>query len=157
MSARESAALHALLEGVVEGKGLVLDSVVEVAQGEATVVRVVVEAPEGSDGVDSDTLAEVSRAVSKALDDADPIESAYTLEVSTPGAERELTLPRHWRHEIGRLIRVRLRDGGALTGRLVGADASTATIEVDGRATTISYAQVRKARPRVEFGPDQEE
>ncbi|WP_043534200.1 ribosome maturation factor RimP [Actinomyces polynesiensis] len=154
-SPREPAALRPLLEGVVAGAGLALDSVVELHQNGTAVVRVVVDVA-GDDGeVDSDTLAEVSRAVSKAMDAADPIDGEYVLEVSTPGAERELTLPRHWRRALGRLVRIRLREGGTLTGRLREVGEDTVTVEVDGEPTTIALGNVKKARPRVEFGSEE--
>ncbi|TWS21663.1 ribosome maturation factor RimP, partial [Tsukamurella conjunctivitidis] len=116
---RESAPLRSLLEGVVAESGLALDSVVELHQNGSPVVRVVVDVTGEEGEVDSDTLAAVSRAVSKAMDAADPIDGEYLLEVSTPGAERELTRPRHWRRALGRLVHIKLREGDALTGRLV--------------------------------------
>ena len=152
---RQSEQLEALLAGVVAEKGLELDAVIEAKQGTMVLLRVIVDAPEGQVGVDSDQLAEVSRAVSKALDVADPIDEEYLLEVSTPGAERELALPRHWRKQIGRLIRAKMRDGSTVQGRLIEADEEHATLDVDGVSTTISYANVKKARPRVELNSEE--
>lgn len=152
---RESAELEALLAGVVSAGGLELDSVVELTQGGTPVVRVVVDAPEGQPGVDSDTLADVSRAVSKAMDAADPIPGEYLLEVSTPGAERELTRPGHWRRALGQRVRVKLRDGTRLEGLLRSVEEEAAVVEVDGEPTTIPFAQVKRARPRVEFGSEE--
>lgn len=119
---------------------------------EMPLLRVVVEAPIGADGIDSDTLADVSRAVSKALDAADPIDGEYLLEVSTLGAERELTKVGHWMRQIGRLVRIKLRVGGYVSGRVIDAGETSATIDVDGEATTIDYQDMRKARSRVDFG-----
>ena len=152
---RESAELETLLAGVVSAGGLELDSVWELTQDGSHVVRVVVDAPEDRPGVDSDTLAEVSRAVSKAMDQADPIPGEYLLEVSTPGAERELIRPGHWRRALGRPVRVKLRDGRRLERRLHAAEEEAVVIEVDGRPTTIPLAQVKRARPRVEFGSEE--
>lgn len=152
MAAAESAELRALLSDVVSQAGLVLESVLVFRQNADRVVRVVVDAAEGTEPVDSDTLARVSRAVSTALDQTDPIEGAYLLEVSTPGAERELTEPRHWRRQIGRPVRVRLRDGGTMEGRLLEAGEESATVDVDGTTVAVAYATVRKARPRIEWG-----
>ena len=78
--------LEELLAPVVAQSGLELDSVTRSRSDAMPLLRVIVEAPIGADGIDSDTLAEVSRAVSKALDVADPIDGEYLLEVSTPGA-----------------------------------------------------------------------
>ncbi|ERH32976.1 MULTISPECIES: ribosome maturation factor RimP [Actinomycetaceae] len=144
--------LQELLAPVVAASGLELDSVTRTRSDAMPLLRVVVEAPIGADGIDSDTLADVSRAVSKALDAADPIDGEYLLEVSTPGAERELTKVGHWKRQVGRLVRVKLRAGGYVSGRVIDAGETSATIDVDGEATTIDYSDMRKARSRVDFG-----
>ena len=144
--------LQELLAPVVAASGLELDSVTRMRSDAMPLLRVVVEAPLGADGIDSDTLADVSRAVSKALDAADPIDGEYLLEVSTPGAERELTKVGHWMRQIGRLVRIKLRAGGYVSGRVIDAGETSATIDVDGEATTIDYQDMRKARSRVDFG-----
>ena len=144
--------LQELLAPVVAASGLELDSVTRTRSDAMPLLRVVVEAPIGADGIDSDTLADVSRAVSKALDAADPIDGEYLLEVSTPGAERELTKVGHWMRQIGRLVRIKLRAGGYVSGRVIDAGETSATIDVDGEATTIDYQDMRKARYRVDFG-----
>ena len=144
--------LQELLAPVVAASGLELDSVTRTRSDEMPLLRVVVEAPIGADGIDSDTLADVSRAVSKALDAADPIDGEYLLEVSTLGAERELTKVGHWMRQIGRLVRIKLRVGGYVSGRVIDAGETSATIDVDGEATTIDYQDMKKARSRVDFG-----
>ena len=144
--------LQELLAPVVAASGLELDSVTRTRSDAMPLLRVVVEAPIGAAGIDSDTLADVSRAVSKALDAADPIYGEYLLEVSTPGAERELTKVGHWKRQVGRLVRVKLRAGGYVSGRVIDAGETSATIDVDGEATTIDYQDMRKARSRVDFG-----
>lgn len=151
-SSTTDAPLQELLAPVVAASGLELDSVTRTRSDEMPLLRVVVEAPIGADGIDSDTLADVSRAVSKALDAADPIDGEYLLEVSTPGAERELTKVGHWMRQIGRLVRIKLRVGGYVSGRVIDAGETSATIDVDGEATTIDYQDMRKARSRVDFG-----
>ena len=144
--------LQELLAPVVAASGLELDSVTRTRSDAIPLLRVVVEAPIGAAGIDSDTLADVSRAVSKALDAADPIDGEYLLEVSTPGAERELTTVGHWKRQVGRLVRVKLRAGGYVSGRVIDAGETSATIDVDGEATTIDYQDMSKARSRVDFG-----
>ena len=144
--------LQELLAPVVAASGLELDSVTRTRSDAMPLLRVVVEAPIGAADIDSDTLADVSRAVSKALDAADPIDGEYLLEVSTPGAERELTKVGHWKRQVGRLVRVKLRAGGYVSGRVIDAGETSATIDVDGEATTIDYQDMRKARSRVDFG-----
>src|SRR5690606_10192619 len=73
-------------------------------------------------GVGLDAIAEVSRALSAALDRADEAGAAvmpgeYVLEVSSPGVDRPLTEPRHWRRNVGRLVAVTVAGEGQVTGR----------------------------------------
>ena len=72
-------------------------------------LRVTLDTPAGSDsGVTLDTLSLASRLVSKELDQHDPIPSRYTLEVTSPGVERSLRRPEHFRREVGKLVAIRL-------------------------------------------------
>lgn len=151
-SSTTDTSLEELLAPVVAASGLELDSVIRTRSDAMPLLRVIVDAPIGGDGVDSDTLADVSRAVSKALDAADPIDGEYLLEVSTPGAERELTKVGHWLRQVGRLVRIKLRAGGYVSGRVVSADETGAVIDVDGEETAVAYQDMRKARARVDFG-----
>lgn len=147
-------ALEELLAPVVSASGLELDSVTRTRSNAMPLLRVVVEAPIGAEGIDSDTLADVSRAISKILDVADPIDGEYLLEVSTPGAERELTKVGHWMRQVGRLVRIKLRAGGYVSGRVVAADETRVTIDVDGESRVINYQDIRKARARIDFGSE---
>lgn len=147
-------ALEEILAPVVSASGLELDSVTRTRSNAMPLLRVVVEAPIGAEGIDSDTLADVSRAISKTLDVADPIDGEYLLEVSTPGAERELTKVGHWMRQVGRLVRIKLRAGGYVSGRVVAADETRVTIDVDGESRVINYQDIRKARARIDFGSE---
>jgi ribosome maturation factor RimP len=75
----------------------------------------------------------------------------YTLEVTSRGVDRPLTLPRHWRRNVDRLVKVTLTDGTALTGRITTCDDATATLDVDGAPRVLSYADVDRALVQVEF------
>ena len=75
----------------------------------------------------------------------------YTLEVSSPGVARPLRLPRHWRRNIGRLVRVVLEDGNDVLGRIQIADETGAVLEVDGSSRRLPYDAIRTARVQVEF------
>ena len=78
-----------------------------------------------------DVLVEASRVASEVLDGSDVMgESAYTLEVTSPGVDRPLTLPRHWRRNAGRLVRVTLDGGETLTGRIITSDDAEVTLDV---------------------------
>jgi ribosome maturation factor RimP len=114
--------------------------------------RRVVVVIDADGGVDLDRCAELSHALSSALDAANVLgESPYTLEVSSPGVARPLQLPRHWRRNIGRLVRVGLHDGDELVARITAADEAGVVLDVDGSARRLPYAGIGTARVQVEF------
>src|SRR5918996_690969 len=96
-----------LAESVVRRRSLRLWDVELGGQPGRAVVRVFVEA---DGGIDLDTVAEVSEEISRGLDLKDPIPGAYTLEVSTPGLERNLRLPEHFTRSVGDRVSVKTRE-----------------------------------------------
>jgi len=122
--------------------------------GSRSVVRVIVDSDEG---LDLDAVAEVSRTVSDALDDADDVlRGAYVLEVTSPGVDRPLTAPRHWRRNRGRKVKVVRADGREVLGRVEEAaddEGGAATLATDRGPVEVRYAEVRRATVEVEFNP----
>jgi ribosome maturation factor RimP len=143
--------LVALLTGPLASLGVDLEAVEVSSAGRRRMLRVAVDK---DGGPTMDDLAEATREVSRLLDDSDVMgEAPYTLEVSSRGVDRPLSLPRHWRRNAGRLVRVDLAEGSALTGRIVAADDEAASVEVDDGTRRLPYAEVRRARVQVEFKP----
>ncbi|HET6728554.1 MAG TPA: ribosome maturation factor RimP [Jiangellaceae bacterium] len=141
--------LREIVEPLAAAHGVDLEDVEITPAGRRRRVSVVVDA---DGGVDLDRCAEVSRAVSAALDESEVMgETPYTLEVSSPGVSRPLTMPRHWRRNVGRLVRLGLRDGGDLVGRIDTADDTGVVLDVDGSARRLAYAAIGAARVQVEF------
>jgi ribosome maturation factor RimP len=141
--------LQKIVEPVVDAEGLDLEDLKVSQAGRRSRVQVVVDA---DGGVDLDRCAEVSRLISAALDESDAMgEMSYTLEVSSPGVSRPLTLPRHWSRAMGRLVKVKRADGSEVTGRVIAAEEHAAELDVNGKPQEISYADVAKARVEVEF------
>ena len=137
--------LERLLTPVVSEAGLDLESVEVTPAGRRRVLRVVVDR---DGGIDLDGVAEVSHVVSEALDTSDVMGGQpYVLEVTSPGTDRPLTEPRHWRRAVGRLVRVELTDGTSRTARVLGADEDAADLE----GGPVRYSEVRRARIEVEF------
>ncbi|MDQ1585928.1 MAG: ribosome maturation factor RimP, partial [Actinomycetota bacterium] len=94
----------------------------------------------------------VSTAVSAALDASDVMGGApYVLEVTSPGVDRPLTEPRHWRRARSRLVEARLADETAVTGRLVEADDEGVLLDVDGSRRRIPWPELSTGRVQVEF------
>ncbi|MEV0287530.1 MULTISPECIES: ribosome maturation factor RimP [unclassified Kribbella] len=146
----DTSSLENFLRPIVEQFGCDLEGAeVTPAGGRRRQLRVLVDR---DGGISMDDVAEVSRAISKALD-ADDImgDGAYYLEVSSPGVDRPLTLPRHWRRNVSRLVAVTLTSGGKVTGRIKSASEEAAELDVDGTARTVAYADVAKAKVQIEF------
>ncbi len=133
----------------VTAAGFELEQLDVIAAGRRRLVKVVVDA---DDGVDLDQVAEVSRAVSSVLDSHDAILGGpYTLEVTSPGLDRPLTKPRHWRRAKLRLVAVKQPDGTRFTGRVGQADDDGVELLVDGNLTRVGYADMAHAVVEVEF------
>jgi ribosome maturation factor RimP len=147
-----------VIRPVVAAAGMDLESVRVTAAGRRRLLRVVVDSDRG---VSLDDAAAVSRALSAALDSESLMEDfPYTLEVSSPGVDRPLTDPRHWRRAAGRLVRVTVTDSGAISGRVVAADAEGVTLDVDGNPNArrrFRYAALGAGAIQVEFGHPQTE
>jgi ribosome maturation factor RimP len=134
----------------VEATGHDLEDLSVAPAGRRKVVRVVVDK---DGGITLDDVAEVSRVVSDLLDTPEGeqiLAGAYTLEVTSPGVDRPLTQPRHWRRSVGRLVKAKTAES-TVTGRVLEADDAQATLDVDGTKRTLLYGEVVSALVQVEF------
>lgn len=144
MAATTAAALRPTVEPVVTSAGYDLEDVVVTTAGRRSVVRVVVDR---DGGIDLDQVADVSRAVSEALDAANAFaDSSYTLEVTSPGVDRPLTEPRHWRRNAGRLVEV-----GGTKGRILEVTDESVALDVDGERRDLPFAGLGPGKIIVEF------
>jgi ribosome maturation factor RimP len=155
MSTTQSERLRELLEPLVSSQGLDLEEIEVDSVGRKRVLRVVVDSDEGAD---LDAIADVSRALSAKLDETDAMgQGEYTLEVGTPGAERELREHRHYVRATGRLVRFQLTSGDELVARILTVDEDGIDLEVPGvkgrKATSrrLAFADIDRARVQVEF------
>jgi ribosome maturation factor RimP len=129
--------------------GLDLEAVDLGSAGRRRILRVAVDK---DGGVTMDDIADATREVSRVLDESDVMgEQPYTLEVSSPGVDRPLTLPRHWRRNTGRLVKVTFADRDPVTGRITACDDDAAVLDVDGAERRVAYAEVKKAKVQIEF------
>jgi ribosome maturation factor RimP len=153
------------IEPVVVAAGYDLEELVVRPAGQRSVVRVVVDR---DSGVSMDDVAQVSRALSEVLDAEDEAlgRSPYVLEVTSPGVDRPLSLPRHWRRNVGRLVSVEVgpeRAREQVTSRVlrVEDDGVVLTVEKGGtkkgqvRRTvgerTVPWSELGEARVQIEF------
>jgi len=132
--------------------GYDLEAVELSAAGKRSVLRIAVDK---DGGVTMDDVAEATRAISDILDSSSVMgERSYTLEVTSRGVDRPLTLPRHWRRNADRLVKASLIDGGEgaeIIGRIGASDDEGVTLAVDGADRRVAYADIAKAKVQIEF------
>jgi len=142
-----------LIEPAVSAQGFFLEEVQLVSPGKHRIVTCIVD---GEVALNLDQVTSVSRAISELLDES-PImgDTAFTLEVTSPGIDRPLTKPRHFAKNQDRLLKVTKSDGEVVTGRILSNtdNAVTLTVEVkkDTAEVVIAYADIKRAVVEVEF------
>src|SRR6201996_9173491 len=142
--------LAGLLEPAVAAAGLDLESVRMTVAGKRRLLRVIVDS---DSGLSLDDAADVSREISALLDASNVLgEVPYTLEVSSPGVDRPLTEPRHWRRARGRLVRVKVTGEGSVEGRVLAADADGVTLGLPAGDRRFPHADLGAGRVQVEVG-----
>ena len=155
------------VEGPLGALGLLVEDVSVTPAGRRRLVRVWIDRVVDDSGPDTtsateplslDEVADATRVVSDALDDSDAMgEQPYTLEVTSPGLDRPLTAPHHFRRNVGRLVTLTPTEGDPVTGRITRAGAEGLTLEVPAtkkepaRSEDLSYAAVSRAVVQVEF------
>ena len=150
-SANHDSALEPVVRHAVQEAGFDLDSLEQVRAGRRRLVRVIVDSDAG---VGLDDITTVSRAVACALDERDDLLAGpYTLEVTSPGVDRPLTQPRHWRRNRLRLVRATISGEGELLGRVGDCDDESVTLLVAGALRRVCYATLDRAVVEVEFRP----
>jgi ribosome maturation factor RimP len=155
------------IEPVVGAAGYDLEELVVTPAGRRSIVRVIVDRDEG---VTLDGIAEISRAVSVVLDDNDGAmgRAPYVLEVTSPGVDRPLTEPRHWRRNVGRLVAVPVGPADSaeqITGRITAVDDGGVTLAVESGGNgkpgarrkppterAVRWSELGGGRVQVEFG-----
>jgi ribosome maturation factor RimP len=137
------------LTGPLLAIGLDVEHVEVTPAGRRRVLKVAVDK---DGGVTLDDVAEATKEVSRLLDDSDVMgEQPYTLEVTSPGIDRPLTLPRHWRRNESRLVKAVLHDGETVTGRVTSCDDAQVLLDVDGAERRLTYDDVARAHVQIEF------
>ncbi|NCZ57095.1 MAG: ribosome maturation factor RimP [Actinobacteria bacterium] len=142
-----------LVQPAVESAGFFLEDVHVVSPGNHRIVTCIVD---GHTPLNLDQVTSVSRDISELLDAADFMDdTAFTLEVTSPGVDRPLTLGRHWKKNINRLVKVVKHDGSVINGRITSVEESHALLSEDikGKLTehTVVFADIQRATVEIEF------
>lgn len=163
-TAQLRAEIHDRLAPALADAGFDLEELSLSRAGSRSVLRVAVDR---DGGIDLDAVADASRLISELLDqvgDEAGLTGAYVLEVTSPGVDRPLTEPRHWRRARGRLVEARCADGTVVLGRVLGTDDDGADLAVAAgpprrgrpvktRIERLRFTEVLQAVVQIEFGP----
>jgi ribosome maturation factor RimP len=142
--------LTELLTPAVTRAGFVLEEVSVTPIGKRRLVAVVVDCEDRNPSLDEVTV--VSKEVSAILDNYTQMgEMPFTLEVTTPGIDRPLTLGRHWKKNIGRLVKITPKTGEKYIGRIASVKEDGVTVEIKGKESEISFEEISRAQIEVEF------
>lgn len=133
--------------------GYFLEDVNLVSPGQHRIVTVIVD---GESALNLDQVTVASKLVSELLDEATFMgETPFTLEVTSPGIDRPLTIPRHFAKNVDRLLKVTKTDGVVITGRILSNTDSDVTLSVtekkDVKEVVISLADIKRAQVEIEF------
>lgn len=156
MTGPDTTALGELLGPALEQSGVELLEVQWRGGGRRSVLRLVVDRP---GGVGLDDCERASVTASAILDAYDPIDHPYSLEVTSPGAERPIRTEAEWRAAVGRRVHLQVSSGDAqqvLEGRLLAAGGDVLEVEVRTgksrvRSLTVRAADVVAARIAVDI------
>jgi ribosome maturation factor RimP len=154
-------ALERLAEPIAHAAGMELESVDLTRAGRRRLLRVVVDT---DGGVGLDEMAVVSQELSAKLDSSGIMgEAPYTLEVTSPGVDRPLTQPRHWRRAVGRLVSVPVTQNSSngspvpastVFGRVAAAGEDGVVLDIEGRRREFGFADLGPGKVQVEFRRD---
>ena len=155
--------VSALILPIVTDLGLELYDV----EYQGGILRVVVDTPTGGPaGVNMESIALITRLISREFDHSDPVPGHYTLEVTSPGLERSLRVPRHFIREVGKVVAIRLTAAvngvRRAQGVLLSADENNIVVRLNDKSSTkttevtemtIGYDLIDRARTVFEWGP----
>lgn len=146
---------HDLISPIISGTPFELVGVECVGGGKHTTVRIYFDKP---GGITIDDIAELSRQISVIFDVEEPISGQYTLEVSSPGLQRPLFTPTHFKAQVGQKIMVKtnhaLGNRQNFKGVLTKADDDGIEIEVEEQSVSLTYNDIDKAKviPDISIG-----
>ena len=130
---------------IIEADGNYLEEVKIVNAGKRKLITVIVD---GDSYLNLDQVASISRSISETLENLPALgDGAFTLEVTSPGIDRPLTLPRHWKKNIGKLVKVELNDGTQVEGRIAEINGEKISLE----DSQIDIRNIKKANLQIEF------
>ena len=125
--------------------GFYLEDVTITSAGRRSMLTIIVD---GDTHLSLDQVTSATKAIGEIVESIQSLgETPFTLEVTSPGLDRPLTKPRHWRKNIDRLVKIVLLDGKEIKGRIKAASENSATVD----ESEINFADIKRASLEVEF------
>jgi ribosome maturation factor RimP len=144
--------LKELLDPLVQKAGFILEEVKVTPLGRRRQISVIVDGEERNPNLDE--VASLSRAISAQLDDYSGLgDSPFTLEVTSPGIDRPLTELRHWRKNLGRLVKILTKEDKEISGRI--AEVQSEKVRIDD--AIFDFESIKRAQVQIEFNRPKEE
>lgn len=148
MSDKYLAVVQQLVAPIAAALSLDVEDIEIRKTGNRQLVRIILDK---DGGIAMDEVAAATRAISDALDEVTELAAPFTLEVTSPGVDRPLSLPRHWRRNIGRLVRIELANSAPVEGRIIAATDAGVTLQVKQAQREFALTQISRAIVQVEF------
>jgi ribosome maturation factor RimP len=135
----------AVITPAIESLGFYIEDITITSAGKRSLLTVIVD---GDTHLSLDQVTVATKAISEIVENLPTLgNNPFTLEVTSPGLDRPLTKPRHWRKNLDRLIKIILTDGKEVKGRI--KDSNETSVTVDNQ--TINFADIKRATLEVEF------
>ena len=134
-----------MITPAIQALGFYVEDISITAAGRRRMLTVIVD---GDTHLSLDQVTVATKAISEIVENLPTLgNNPFTLEVTSPGLDRPLTKPRHWRKNKDRLIKIVLNDGKEITGRI--KDSTEADVTVDEQ--NVKFADIKRATLEIEF------
>jgi ribosome maturation factor RimP len=140
--------LETQIAKIIEANGAALYDTEVVTEFEETIFRILITK---AGGVSLDLCAKISHELSPFLDVHPPMSQAYRLEVSSPGIERKLTKPVHFKNAVGEKIKIKISNGDKLKGILKSADNDGIIVETKSGEESYTYGELNTCKTYFEW------
>ena len=137
--------ISAAVTPALSALGFYLEDVTITSAGRRSMLTIIVD---GDTHLSLDQVTVATKAISEIVQNLPTLgNNPFTLEVTSPGLDRPLTKPRHWRKNKDRLIKIVLTDGKEVSGRIKDSNEASATVDEQ----VINFADIKRATLEVEF------
>ena len=137
--------ISAAVTPALSALGFYLEDVTITSAGRRSMLTIIVD---GDTHLSLDQVTSATKAIGEIVESLQSLgDTPFTLEVTSPGLDRPLTKPRHWRKNIDRLVKVVLLDGKEIKGRIKAASEDSATVD----QSEINFTEIKRASLEVEF------